>query len=656
MGKGHKRKLQSTADIGNSGNRVHSADSGHRKWGQVTVVAAGAALSLILAVTALLVSRRYKLQRNPPGNQEAVFCCKEEAEMIIADLNQSGNACEDFYEYVCSRAEQLDSGFVPPSLKVTMAWKIIEVTHMAQAGGVRQRILLALRRVLASWLWLPHDEQIADFTVAILKMGNVSATMNALDILRFFALMSLKYSLWSVTSFEAYPVNSNLVTTVRVETYTGCFLDTDNIDLIALALLKFNDHTNATVNASDVLNFAQKVNNTDFGTGELDTERFNINTVPIRGISLVEWDALLKEFVFATLPNVTTLLVSAADKFQDFIDLFASSANQPAAIAYVTICSAIHSAQYLRTSVDHRIAQETSSTVHQALGVCRVNDLAKTEAVWSESLDLRIRELFSLMRKKVYLEAISANMLIENAESVPIVRRLDNLRLMLPIEINNAASNLTIPPMSGSFGLDLLATRAHNFDIKRIETELNMPYPAEIAMPDVVRRQNVIYISNNLYLFLDPFTSRDGVLDLATLGVGLATEIWSFLLEEAESEGTGQFVKSHYRCFSETYFKGTSEDGTWRRAFYTALGLASAASAGRTKDWGDIFNQNNTLISKARLMYLYWVHNQCTASYGKMFGFAINLALRNSQLFTEAFACAPNASMSQRPACLMVQA
>ncbi|KAL1486160.1 hypothetical protein MTO96_009341 [Rhipicephalus appendiculatus] len=600
-------KLQSTSQNGDSEQRVLTTGFRYRKWAYISVVGAGAALSVILTATALIISRRYKFYRDTGSKREVVFCCKDDAELILSNVNHSGNACEDFYEYVCSRAEGPDSGFVPPALKVAMAWKLIEVAYMDHGVGATQRVLRDLRRSLASWLWLPREEQIADLMVAVLNTGNVTASMNSLEILRFFASMSLKYGLRTVVNIETYPANTTSVTTLRVKTYTGCLLDADLLDSMNVALRKFNDHTNSTVSNDDVRNFTRKVNDTILEPGESDTKQFRITAVPIHGITFDEWQALLKDFVFATLPNVTTLSVRATQRLADLIQLFSDSSNQPAAIACVTVCSAIHSVEYLRTAVSERTAQRTSSSVCEGLGVCRVDDIAKTEAVWSESLDVRIRELFSLMRSKVCLEAIGANVMAGSAKGARIEAHLDKLRLMLPMDVRNAVSSLTIPHMSGSFGLDLLAARGHNFEMKRIQTELNIPDRRELAEPKILRRRSVIYISNNLYLFLDPHMTRDSIVDLAALGVGLAMEIWSFLLEDAEPGSTRQFVESHYHCFRETYFSGTTDDSTWRRAFYTALGLASAVNAGKTSDWSYTFNINDTFVSKGQLVYLYWI-------------------------------------------------
>ncbi|KAH6940228.1 hypothetical protein HPB50_026350 [Hyalomma asiaticum] len=649
------RKRQSTPVIDGSEQLVLSTGFRNRKWAYVSVIGAGAALSLILTLTALLVSRRHKLQRNPATKPEVIFCCKKDAEMIILDLNRSGNACEDFYEYVCSRAGDADSGFVPPALKVNMAWKLVEFTYMAHGGGVGQRVLQGLRRSLASWIWLTQEEQIADLTYAILNVGNVTAAMNSMEIMRFLASMSLKYGLQSVLGFTAYPLNTNAATTLHLHTYTGCLVDTDLLDVMTLAVRKFNDHTTTTLNRSDMLNFAQKVKDITHKLPESQTQQFNISEVPIPGISAIGWQALLDDFVFATLRGATTISLSGVNRIVHLVKLFSDPSNQPAALAHVTVCTAFYSVGYLRRAIHRRSAQRTELLMCHGLRLCYVDDLAKTEAVWSESLEARIRELFSVVRKKVRQEAIGANVLKGNARSVRTEAHLDKLTLVLPTDIRNAVSNLTVPHMMGFFGLDLLAARGHNFDIKRIHVKLNLPESTALATPKVLRSKNLIYVSNDLCLFLDPYTTRDGIFDLAALGVGLAAEFWSFLLEDAEPESTRQFVETNYLCFRDTYFSGTSGDTTWRRAFLTALGLASAANAGRMEDWSDTFSVNDTVVSKAQLLYLYWVHNQCSTSHGKMHGLAVNLALRNSQLFREAFECTSQSFMGQQPACLLTE-
>ncbi|KAH7966822.1 hypothetical protein HPB49_019747 [Dermacentor silvarum] len=629
---------------------VHTAQSLSHSRLLLIAVASFTLVVAFIAVVLLIVPKQLRLSRQ--DEQEPVLDCGAEMVPIISLLNATGDPCTDLYSYVCSTAEEPDSSYLPPAFRVALAWELERDVCSATSGtGVATERVSLLRPAFLNWLGLDEGERVADFARALLRMGNVSASMTTPQIVRLLAEMSLRYAMAPVVTFGVDPTQSGPATTLQLESNLRCLGVGHQEQTITLAVRAFNDVLNTTLEVNDITELDKELKAFGGEAGGVRNVPQGIDKVPFRDLGESDWQAILRDLVFPTLPNVTELSARDSQRLEELVQFIGNAVNQPAALAYVVTCAAINGVEVLQPETPALSPWLQRSTCG-FFGICELDDVVKVECMRSIAADKHARNVFSQVRDAVSSAALKSSSLFFGRSNVtPLVEQLNRVKLLLPSDI--VGLGVPFPNMSNSFAANLLALRSHSFEIRRVKLARSIPEARDLFMPEVVRRANVIYIPANLYLFLNLGSTREGIFDLSDLAVGLASELWSFLLDgEWQSQESGLSLPPVRMCFKEKYFNDDSDERTWRTALHAALGLMSAATLNSYSDWYKSCTFNSTRLLKAQTFFLYWVYNRCATFPSAASRRVINAALSSLPFTAEAFSCPPTAPTARRPVCL----
>ncbi|KAH8010200.1 hypothetical protein HPB51_026252 [Rhipicephalus microplus] len=621
------------------GADVHTTQS-HSHSALLTAISFALVAAFIAAVLLVFFKKPHETYQ---GEKAPALQCGDEMVPTISLLNTTGDPCTDLYGYVCSNAEAPDSSYLPPAFRIAFAWELLREASSATraAGGATERSL-SLRDEF--WIWLRRDkrERVADFVHALLKAGNVSTSMTVPQIKDLLTGMNHRYALAPAVLFK------KSVTHLKLERNPQC-LAVGN-QTIAAAVRAFNDDLNASVGLDDIISVDKALEAFSEKQGAARNVLQGIDKVPFRGLSQSDRQDVQNDVVLPVQSNTYSRRKDDSQGLDELVRFIENYANLPAALAYVTTCSAVNGVEALRPETPAPSSRLYRTTC-EFFGICELDDIAKLEAVRSAAADTRIRKIFSEVRDTVYSAALNSSSLLGRSNETLIAEQLNLVTLLLPSDI--AGLDVPLPNMSNSFAANLLALRSHSFEVRRRKLARNFPETGDLFMPEVVRRDSVVYVPANLYLFLDPGSTRDVIFDLADLAVGLAVALWSFVLELAWGpRESAQSVPPVAACLNETHFKDATNEGTWRTALHAALGLMSVSSMRNSSEWNESCSSKSTRLSKAQAFFLYWVYNRCALYPRADSGRAIDVALRSLPFTSKVFSCAPTSPMSMRPVCL----
>ncbi|KAH8029686.1 hypothetical protein HPB51_002708 [Rhipicephalus microplus] len=225
-----------------------------------------------------------------------------------------------------------------------------------------------------------------------------------------------------------------------------------------------------------------------------------------------------------------------------------------------------------------------------------------------------------------------------------VAGKLNRLRLVLPEQI--VVSDIPVPAVTGTFPNNFLATRSYVFEVRKAKVSRNIPSVDDLFLPNMVRNGDVTYIPTNLYAILQQPVERTVALDVSLLGVDMAYQLWSFLLEQPWPPETSCSIEAYKSCFNGSGIADSLKTAA------TALGVVSAVDAMMAVDWNVLRSVNGTEASVGRLVYLMWAYDRCDPLPIMGPSVDVNMVLRNSPAFRTTFSCPHQTPMAQRKCCL----
>ncbi|KAH6925437.1 hypothetical protein HPB50_005614 [Hyalomma asiaticum] len=532
----------------------------------VIVLVVAAALAVLAVILVGLVLRSATTSEVKNDDKSYVtglqgFCCKDEAAQVASALNSSGDVCEDFYGYVCSRQEEPSTNYMSPMFHIFMKWRLVQMLRLSSRRSDAGALMAALRSGLAA-----KQAPLGLSPVAVVNMTSAIATwakgvLLATDLtrfVRFFAEASLRYGLPSVVSFiPSSPASDGSPSTLSLVRNDEC--DTvlaSRIWTAAAALQAFNKIWSTTVEVEHVVNFGRALS-------KLRNEN-NAENV--------------------TMPSC------------------------------------------------------------EELAVCELEEEFKAEAISTQKADEYVRDFFAHVVDNVAARAVASSTpgLFSSRDKKKVIRYLKEMKVMLPKEI--VATDLRVPKFnaSHSFAENLLLARSYSFDLRKARVAARIPSVHHLSRPEVVRRDSVVFVPSNLYMLLKINASAIRTVNIPAIGVGMAMEVWSFLLQMTTwSQETLVNIEARRKCFRGTQQANRNEDNdrSWFKVFSLSLAFASVIDPQRQQGWSNSHTVGRVTLTEGQLSYLMWVYNHCDSFLRFLPEKEINLAIRNSPTFADAFEC-----------------
>lgn len=603
---------------------------------------------IVLAMLYVFVDR----PRGQAISNQGEFCCEAEARQLIAVINASVDACDDFYQHVCMRAADIESTYVSPMFKVAIYWKEVEI--MGSGGTPAGLLISALSPVLPP-AELMQETDVANFTRAIVEAAHhlPAAVTKAPALVAFFAEMSLVYRMPAPVSFSFSAKESGApATTLGLARRTDCFSEAESHDWVESGLGVLNAALKINVTVDQLLAFAKRLT---FPRVMMSATKYtvkHVDSVPFEGVSPREWEDILKQYVFPLQPAVKTLSFRKEHNLSELVTQLSDAANQPVSVAYAVLCTA-RKASIEVTNALFDYNNRFSLCVPNRLHLCALEDVVRAHMVSNRVEDAYLRDLLVRMRGNVIRDAVASNLFAGNDRD-SVASQLDRVKLMLPKE-TTGVENVPAPDAltAGNLASTVLKARSYVFNITRAQVASNIPSRDFLSEARLKRRRDILYVTTNLYVQLK-FLSRDkGFLVLPIVGVDMAAELWAFLLENtAWSNETLAKIASFYACFRDSYFGGRDDAGMATDMAHMALGLRSTKDVLERVDWRSPHEVDGMRFTQQQMLYYLLVYNQCALIPTQKPGEALNIALRNEPDFARAFECREESQMSQRVACM----
>ncbi|KAK8780507.1 hypothetical protein V5799_018153 [Amblyomma americanum] len=599
----------------------------------------GAAIStFFLVLVAMAVLSRSK--SDPSIQTVSSFCCTDEALTVLRVLDLGTDPCEDFYAHVCSRVDAGAPEHLSPIFRATMKRKLVEWGAETPGPSAAAQMLAALKKPIREEEEL-LGEDIAVFVTAIAQVAAVNKKMELPHAVRLFAELSVRYGLPTVVSITVS--EDGTVATIRKN--DGCVLDTDQTDDLGTAVDSFNKALNDVVTLQQLQQLEDQLSSTQGSNKAPKTVSRSIDLSPFSGLSEREWQAIVQDLILSLHPNVTAVKTQEEDRLSEFLEILVKAPGQSTTLAYAVICTALMSRDKL---YDVLPADAANGISCELLRVCEVEEAFFAEALSSSRMDKYVRGLFAKIRLNV-IDQAAVHPMLGGASKGQISQELNKLRVMVPAEI--VASDIQVPNVSKTFFASLLGARSYVFDVRKTMLSRKIPDANSLSLPAIARRGDVIYVPTNVYALLGHKPSRVAALGIPVVGVDMAAEMWSFLLERPWPKEISKSIETGLECFAQKPSNHSHHDESLRTAT-VALGVASAIDAMITTEWDTAAVVNHTAVSLGQLVYLKWLYDRCASLEELVPRLDVNSALRNSPAFVKFFGCSKSAAMAAPNCCL----
>ncbi|KAH8021862.1 hypothetical protein HPB51_018711 [Rhipicephalus microplus] len=617
-----------------------------------SVFVIGTSVTLLVVIVLSMMFVFLDRARVFPLQERSSFCCEMEARQVIAALNTTLDPCDDFYQHVCMRATDIQSTYVSPMFKVAIYWKEVE---MMGPGGTPAGLLISALRPTAAPGELMEETNVTNFTKAILSLFGqaLRSQASASTVVEILAELSVVYRIPAIVSFGFSTKEIEVSGTALVlERHTSCFSKGGPGPSAQKALHVFNKQVKTEVTSEQLATFAKKLASKSSKQAQLKRIVKHVESSPFQGLSQHQWVDILKRFVYPVHPEVKYLTMLLEDGLSEIVDELAKRDNQPASLAYAVICAA-RTASMDVTDAIFDYQSRVSLCLPNKLHLCALEDIAKAQMVSNPMDDALFLEMMTRVRDTVVRDALKSH-IFRGRDRELVTTELGRLKLMLPKE-TTGASNAALPNrvQSKNLALTILRGRSYVFNITRSKVERGIPSRDFLSEVKVKRRNDVLYVPTNLYVQLRFLTLEKNFLALPMVGVSMASEMWSFLLEsEIWSNDTQGNIASFYACFRNSYFGSGNDDGMATDMAHTALGLVSAQNSADKLGWQSSLRIDSTDMTQQQLFYYLFTYNQCSLVPMEKPGPVLNVALRNDPEFRQTFRCESSSRMSQRVRCM----
>ncbi|KAK8776485.1 hypothetical protein V5799_030168, partial [Amblyomma americanum] len=338
--------------------------------------------------------------------------------------------------------------------------------------------------------------------------------MGPTQMARFLFEMSVKYSMPAVIFMNVSSEVSE-ARTMTLQRLTDCFYSTSQ-EQIAAAMKTFNSALNVSLQVDSLFDFDKMVSMLHH-FGEPRREIASVEISPFDALPKAEWVALIKEYVLEIAPQVTSTLQAMEERLDALFSALASAANQPVAIAYATLCTAVNVDNSVKSTVQETSFSPLLGFACSVLQVCELDQAFESEVVSSAETSRRLRGLFASIRNNIISEVSSWPPSASVANGTSMQSALRQVRLMLPQDITVPDVPLPEASLTTTFASALFAARAYKFRVLRAKVQQRIPSHAAIAEPHVARFNNCLFLPASLYYHVtlrEPAASN--VLNFAT--------------------------------------------------------------------------------------------------------------------------------------------
>ncbi|KAH8032065.1 hypothetical protein MRX96_020623 [Rhipicephalus microplus] len=595
----------------------------------------GVALSAALLGLLLLATfGRPSVSRSSENTSS--FCCPDEARAVLRGVNASVDPCEDFYGYVCSMADGGTRVRLSPTVRVAVMRRRLELAAVGAGTTAAGRMLASIKKHLLE-KEEPLQKDIADFVAAILATGLTNERMNSSSMVRFFAQLSFRYGMPGVLSFFVPQVGTTLV----IERNDHCFLDDDH-SFVEPAVYNVNGALKTSVTVDQLAQLEKRLPaRQHINASHTHSQALAIS--PFSALSKGDWAVIVDDIIKPVYSNLTDTATRAEERLSDVLSFLVDASRQPTAIAYAIVCTAVKSLEKIDNGAIG-LREHPQHISCKSLGIGEIEDRIVMDAVHSGGMDDYIRATFAKTRTNVIHRA-KGHPMFYGTPGQDLVGALERLKMMLPDEIT---SDIPVPDLSETFAHNLFATRSYGFDVRKAKVARKVPSSEDLLSPSLVRYGDVIYVPTNMYALLHHKVHNTMALNVPTLAMEMANEMWSFLLERPWSPKTRENIEVRLECFADRYLNGSKYQATTTNA----LAVVSAIDATMTARSNTIGKVDGTKMSIGRLAYITWVYDRCASFLEATPHLDANVVLRNSPAFVKTFECPAGSYMTQRICCI----
>ncbi|KAH6928618.1 hypothetical protein HPB50_017485 [Hyalomma asiaticum] len=595
------------------------------------------------------MGRRWPLQQEAASETGVAFCCPDDMRETLRYVNTSANPCRDFFAYVCAGVVKyrlwpessnhaefertVFTGVMPPGAPKSPAGEFLVAFHRSCLESVaRQNIATAFSGAL------------------VRKEQGVLKNMDPKKAFIYATTATVKYRL--KTAF--YVVQQASEKNVAVGAALLCSYDdsyirdalTASVDAINsvlhLAVTEQRTH-DLKVNICSIhdLNPEENVTYTAANRSDFHRDVWNIGDLDA-GLSANGLSLATVQFLTVNQPRTVRAILEIFARERN------GSSTGAALLVWHSLVSGVTALKAPKGGSPQRVFNICNREVNS---LWQMGLIFKVNLFTSPDKDAQLRVIFNNVKDAVRVDLLKSGF-VEAADVARLERFFRDLTLFTPAEM--AATAVSLPQLSRDFASLFLESHVFEFEAsKAFFSRVDGNYSRAFAYLRVGGNRSV-YVSSNLYHYIQTGEAKWELSNMATVGRILAETLWFMVFRTATwSSGTRTNMSRFEECYESFYWSnGTAKNPDAITSFFTALGLSSVLNAFNRPHWLAVKSAwGFWRMSHSQLFYILSTYARCPKTSTDSDVNLVNAPLRYITDFADAFQCRPSAPMTKRDHC-----
>ncbi|KAH7974943.1 hypothetical protein HPB49_021889 [Dermacentor silvarum] len=630
--------------------RIASSPHNHRRIALIACgVAAFLALSTVIVTLGVYLIKRHRRSDVPSSSGGRPFCCPHDAELMARFVNTTVSPCDDFFAYVCSRAEGGLSGDIDEYSELHRA-----VITGVMPGDVPKshvaRFLAAYYKTCVRAI-AHYDHFSSSLANAFLRdTGDLLSKANSREAITFSAIVSMRYSFPAVID-----VSYEIEREVSLEFAAICDIRGRYHGALAAATEAIVRTMNTTATLSDTVELVTALCGRFREVRSMEA-RYHVAANGSSAFNQEVWniedlEAAMSSLGFS-LKDVPVITVQGFKEIRLLYEMFNGDDSPGSKAAYLLWHAVVSGVQEFNVP-EGEFSPLVFETCRKSLFTLQAAwDFLKVELLTSEEKDAQARSIYATIKDTAH-KHFKESSLFDAEDLDELEEFFKKVELVTPTAVNKAS--IQVPEATFDFAENLLKAYAFEVNISAARMSILSATRMSTYRDVFIVEDRYILLSTTSYSYIRTGPPSESHLpNMALLGELLAESLWGMALYIIKWKSkTVANIERLRECFAKNYLKDPLDEIDASVVILSALGLSTVVKALNLSEW-HLMKPAWSLwkLSEAQFFYITSGHHRCPRKSSPEMSFEINAPLIYIADFAESFGCVSNTSMRNPHYCL----